>query len=50
VIAFLQEQGSASVAEVRDLLQTSRRYALALLEYFDQQHLTRRVGDMRVLR
>ncbi|HLG51354.1 MAG TPA: selenocysteine-specific translation elongation factor [Chloroflexota bacterium] len=50
VIEFLQEQGSASVAEVRDLLQTSRRYALALLEYFDQQHLTRRVGDMRVLR
>jgi selenocysteine-specific elongation factor len=28
----------------------SRKYALALLDYLDQQRVTRRVGDARVLR
>ncbi|HWQ89712.1 MAG TPA: selenocysteine-specific translation elongation factor [Desulfitobacteriaceae bacterium] len=45
----LQEYGEISVAEVRELWQTSRRYAVPLLEYFDQQHLTRRRGDKRIL-
>ena len=39
-----------TVAEVRDILQTSRKYALALMEYLDNQKITRRVGDGRVLR
>ncbi|MFA5374546.1 MAG: selenocysteine-specific translation elongation factor [Dehalococcoidia bacterium] len=39
-----------TVAEVRDVLQTSRKYALALMEYLDNQKITRRVGDGRVLR
>jgi hypothetical protein len=32
------------------LLQTSRKYALALMEDLDNQKVTRRVGDGRVLR
>jgi selenocysteine-specific elongation factor len=50
VVERIQQTGSINVAELRDLLDTSRKYALALLEYFDQQRVTRRVGDARVLR
>ncbi len=39
-----------TVSELRDLLGTSRKYALPVLEYFDQQRITQRVGDKRVLR
>ena len=28
----------------------SRKYALALMEYLDEEHVTRRLGDERVLR
>jgi selenocysteine-specific elongation factor len=50
VVERLADVGSVSVAEVRDMFDTSRKYALALMEYFDQQRLTRRIGDARVLR
>ena len=50
IVDRLVEVGSISVAEVRDLLDTSRKYSLAIMEYLDQQRLTRRVGDTRVLR
>ncbi|MCL5935494.1 MAG: SelB C-terminal domain-containing protein [Firmicutes bacterium] len=36
------------MGEARDLFNTSRKYALPLLEYFDREKITRRVGDMRV--
>lgn len=39
-----------TLAQVRDRFATSRRYAQALLEHLDQQRITRRVGDARVLR
>lgn len=47
---FIKENGKVSVAEVRDKFQTSRKYALALMEYLDQQKITQRVGDERILR
>ena len=50
VTGHLQEKGEISVAEVRDIFGTSRKYALALMEYLDQERVTRRVGDGRVLR
>lgn len=46
---YLNKHNEISVAEVRELWKTSRKYAVPLLEYFDQQHLTRRQGDKRVL-
>ena len=49
VVSHLQEHGTITVAAVRDRFQTSRRYALALLEYLDRVHVTRRIGDERVL-
>lgn len=48
VTAFLREKGEITVGELRDLLKTSRKYALPLLEYFDRERLTRRVGDKRL--
>lgn len=42
--------GKISLAETRDLFQTSRKYAQALLEYFDAVGVTLRDGDFRRLR
>src|SRR5690349_5412098 len=39
-----------TLAALRDDLQTSRKYAQALLEHFDAARLTLRVGDVRKLR
>jgi len=39
-----------TLAEVRDILSTSRKYSQALLEHMDAERITRRVGDARVLR
>lgn len=47
---YLAENKTVDVATVRDIFKTSRKYALALLEYTDEQRITRRVGDERVLR
>lgn len=47
--AYLRDHQTVNVAQVRDAFNTSRKYALALLEYTDDQRLTRRVGDERVL-
>ena len=40
----------ATTGELRDALAVSRKYAVPLLEYFDAQGVTKRVGDLRVLR
>ncbi len=37
------------LGQFRDLLGTSRKYAMALLDHFDQIKLTKRVGDNRIL-
>lgn len=42
--------GSVTVAGVRDLFKTSRKYAIALLENMDKKGITLRKGDERVLR
>ncbi|MEE2885420.1 MAG: selenocysteine-specific translation elongation factor [Chloroflexota bacterium] len=47
---WLKENGEITVADVRDMFGTSRKYALALMDYLDQERVTRRVGDSRVLR
>jgi len=50
VIAHTKEQGKVTLAEVRDMFGTSRKYAQALLEHLDGEKVTRRIGDERVLR
>jgi selenocysteine-specific elongation factor len=49
IVSAIRAQGSISVAQVRDVLGTSRRYALALMSHLDERRITRRVGDERVL-
>jgi selenocysteine-specific elongation factor len=39
----------ATVADIRDLLGTSRKYAVPFCEYLDRIGVTRREGDLRVL-
>ena len=48
--AAMEEAGQLTLAEARDLLGTSRRYAQALLEHMDSEGLTLRVGEARRLR
>ncbi|MGC9336408.1 MAG: SelB C-terminal domain-containing protein, partial [Anaerolineae bacterium] len=50
IMAYLKQHDKITVAEVRDMFDTSRKYALALLGYMDEKRITRRVGDERVLR
>ena len=50
VTEHLRREGSITLAQVRDLFSTSRKYAQALLEHLDRERVTRRVGDERVLR
>ncbi|HEX6776644.1 MAG TPA: SelB C-terminal domain-containing protein, partial [Ktedonobacterales bacterium] len=49
VMDYLRAHETITVAEARDLLGTSRKYMLALLEHLDERRVTRRVGDDRVL-
>jgi selenocysteine-specific elongation factor len=50
IIQHLKDQGNITVAEARTMFLTSRKYILPLLEHMDQQQITRRTGDERVLR
>jgi selenocysteine-specific elongation factor len=49
-VELATEHGSVTLAQLRDRLGCSRRYAQALLEALDSHGVTRRVGDARVLR
>jgi selenocysteine-specific elongation factor len=49
LVAYLQEHHKMTAAEARDVLGTSRKYILPLLEHMDERHITRRVGDERIL-
>jgi len=49
IVAHIKAKGKITLAETRDMFNTSRKYAQALLEHLDQEKVTRRVGDERVL-
>lgn len=50
LVAYLKEHGEVAPAQFRDLLGVTRKVAIPLLEHFDAQRLTLRVGDNRILR
>jgi selenocysteine-specific elongation factor len=50
VEAHLREHGRMTAAEFRDLLGTTRKYAVPLLEWLDAHAVTIRNGDYRTLR
>jgi selenocysteine-specific elongation factor len=47
---FVREHGRMTMAEFRDLIGTSRKYAVPLLEWFDSRGITVRSGDYRMMR
>lgn len=49
IIAHIKKNGKVTLAEARDLFNTSRKYAQAVMEHLDEKKITRRVGDERVL-
>jgi selenocysteine-specific elongation factor len=46
----IEQRGKISLAEVRDMLGTTRKYVQALLEHLDSAGFTMRDGDYRILR
>jgi selenocysteine-specific elongation factor len=50
LVQYLRDHREITPIEFKDLLGVSRKFAIPLLEYFDGQKVTIRVGDKRVLR
>lgn len=50
ITTHLEQAGSMLASDARDILGTSRKYIVPLLEYFDAQGFTKRDGDVRTLR
>lgn len=49
VVDFLKKNPHITVQDFKRLTGVSRKYALAILEYFDRQQITRREADYRIL-
>jgi selenocysteine-specific elongation factor len=49
IIEFLKQNKEIRIAQFRDLLGASRKYALPLLIYFDTHNITIKRGDVRIL-
>ena len=50
VVAHLEEHGELTTTAYKDLIGTTRKFAVPLMELFDAEHLTMRRGETRVLR
>lgn len=49
VETHFETHDTITLAELRDMLGTSRKYALTILEYFDRNRITKKEGDFRRL-
>ena len=50
LVALLRQKKEIGPADFKDLFGVSRKFAIPLMEYFDAQRVTVRVGERRVLR
>jgi selenocysteine-specific elongation factor len=50
LIQYLKEHREITTPEFKEMTGVSRKYAIPLIEFFDQSRLTLRLGDKRVLR
>ena len=50
VVEHITRYGALDSGAAKDILGTTRKYSIPILEYWDAQGLTRRVGNNRVLR
>ncbi len=47
---LFKDKEKLRASEIKEALGTTRKYAVPLLEYFDRQGFTKRVGDVRILK
>jgi selenocysteine-specific elongation factor len=50
LVSFLEKEGEITTPLFKDLTGVSRKYVIPLIEYFDSQNITIRIGDIRKLR
>ena len=50
LLAHLSAHGSVDAQSFKELTGLTRKFAIPLLEYFDREKVTLRIGDKRVLR
>ena len=50
LVAWLREHGEITTTQFKEMTGASRKYTIPLLEYFDAQKVTIRVGEVRKLR
>lgn len=46
----IDQNGQITLAEMRDLMGASRKFAVAVLEYWDKRGITKKVGDARTFK
>lgn len=49
VIEYMERNKQISIADIKGILNVSRKYAVNFAEYLDEIRLTKRVGDVRIL-
>jgi selenocysteine-specific elongation factor len=50
LVDFLKQNSEISMPQFKELTGTSRKYSVPLMEFFDSNNLTLRIGDIRRLR
>jgi selenocysteine-specific elongation factor len=50
LVEFLTIHGEMSTPQFKEMTGVSRKYLIPLIEYFDAQNVTIRIGDIRKLR
>jgi selenocysteine-specific elongation factor len=50
LVDFLKTHGEISTPQFKEIAGVSRKYLIPLIEYFDAQNVTIRIGDIRKLR
>jgi selenocysteine-specific elongation factor len=50
LVAFLKANGEIDTPQFKEMTGVSRKYVIPLIEYFDSNNVTLRVGDRRMLR
>ena len=49
-VDFLKKHEQINISEVKELFNVSRKYALAFAEHMDQKQISKRMGDIRILK
>ena len=50
LVQYLKVNGEINTPQFKEMTNTSRKYTIPLLEYFDAENVTIRIGDIRKLR